>query len=924
MTTTSWLSRGQPVLVVLLAVVEAIGGVCDRTFAQVTPDTTLGAESSVVTPDVPINNLPSEIIEGGAIRGANLFHSFEQFNISEGQAAYFTNPAGIERIFSRVTGNTRSEIFGTLGILGNADLFLINPNGITFGRNASLNVSGSFLATTASSIQFGDRSFFSATAPQNNNLLDVAPSALFFNAVTEGSIINYSQAQSLAKETNSFGDKVGLQVAPGQTLSLVGGDLDFQGGNLTALEGKIALGSVAPSSSVSLNQLSLGILGYDGATGFRDIKLSAGATVDASNGGSIQVRGDRVNLTDAAKIVSQTQGERGGGVIDVSASQLKIQNEAVISTSTFDKGAAGNLFISADNIELIGSGGREFLQRLLEGTFSPSDIKNGLFTVSFGNGAAGNLTINTQNLVVKDGAEVSSSTYNRGAGGNINIRATDSIQVNGALLFAGTQSVGNGGNLNINTKNLAVQNLGTITTDPFAQGKGGNLNIDASESVEVIGSPTNDAFYVTGIFSNSLPLSEDIIAGNSGDLTINTSRLIVKDGGEIGAGTFGNGQGGNLTINATDRVEVIGVTPDEVRLPSNVYADTFGTGNIGKLTVSTQKLIIRDGGQISATTFADGKGGNLIVNATELEVTGSAPIGIDAASNELFYAVDGKFPSGLIGSSAAAGKAGDVTINTDKMAITDGAQVTANSTGTGNAGNINMNVNGTLQVNNGTISTSAERSSGGAIAISAGNIRLFGDSDITTDVFSGVGGGGNITLKADSVVAFDDSDILAFSVDGSGGNITLNTPAFLGWRERHSDRSNLASLEGNNRVDLNASGQLATGTITLPDVSFLQNSLTELPENLIDTNTLLANSCISRTNRRQGSFIITGSGNLPVRPGDASTSPYPTGTVRSVPRDTNSNTLNTTPAWKQGDPIVEPQGVYRLADGQLVLSRNCR
>lgn len=91
-----------------------------------------------------------------------------------------------------------------------------------------------------------------------------------------------------------------------------------------------------------------------------------------------------------------------------------------------------------------------------------------------------------------------------------------------------------------------------------------------------------------------------------------------------------------------------------------------------------------------------------------------------------------------------------------------------------------------------------------------------------------------------------------------------------------ADRSNLASLEGNNRVDLNASGQLAAGTITLPDVSFLQNSLTELPENLIDTNTLLANSCISRTNRQQGSFIITGSGNLPVRPGDASTSPYPT------------------------------------------------
>lgn len=97
MTTTSWLSRREQWrLVVLVAVVEAIGGVCDRTLAQVTPDTTLGTESLVVTPNVPINNLPSEIIDGGAIRGTNLFHSFEQFNIGEGQATYFTNPAGIE------------------------------------------------------------------------------------------------------------------------------------------------------------------------------------------------------------------------------------------------------------------------------------------------------------------------------------------------------------------------------------------------------------------------------------------------------------------------------------------------------------------------------------------------------------------------------------------------------------------------------------------------------------------------------------------------------------------------------------------------------------------------------------------------------------------------------------------------------------
>jgi filamentous hemagglutinin family protein len=112
---------------------------CNCAFAQsnIVPDNTLGAESSVVTPNVNINGINSDRISGGAIRSANLFHSFQEFNIDSGRGAYFTNPTGIENILSRVTGGNRSEIFGKLGVLGNANLFLINPNGIIFGRNAS-------------------------------------------------------------------------------------------------------------------------------------------------------------------------------------------------------------------------------------------------------------------------------------------------------------------------------------------------------------------------------------------------------------------------------------------------------------------------------------------------------------------------------------------------------------------------------------------------------------------------------------------------------------------------------------------------------------------------------------------------------------------------------------------------------------------
>ena len=121
--------------------------------AQISPDQTLGNESSIVSPNAAVRGFPAELIQGGATRGVNLFHSFSQFNVRDGQRVYFANPVGIETILSRVTGADPSRIFGTLGVNGTANLFLINPNGILFGPNARLDVAGSFLPAlpTASS-----------------------------------------------------------------------------------------------------------------------------------------------------------------------------------------------------------------------------------------------------------------------------------------------------------------------------------------------------------------------------------------------------------------------------------------------------------------------------------------------------------------------------------------------------------------------------------------------------------------------------------------------------------------------------------------------------------------------------------------------------------------------------------------------------
>ncbi len=188
-------------------------GVGDRVNAQIVPDQTLGAERSVVTPNVDIRGVPSDRIDGGATRGANLFHSFRDFSVGEGRGAYFANPAGIENILTRVTGGNASNILGRLGVLGGANLFLLNPNGIVFGHNASLDIQGSFLATTAERIQLGDSGYFSATQPLPSSLLSVSPGALFFSQVA-------NQPTSIINRGN---------LSTPKHLTLSAGNLDLQG-----------------------------------------------------------------------------------------------------------------------------------------------------------------------------------------------------------------------------------------------------------------------------------------------------------------------------------------------------------------------------------------------------------------------------------------------------------------------------------------------------------------------------------------------------------------------------------------------------------------------------------------------------------------------------------------------------------------------
>jgi len=192
--------------------------------AQLLPDNTLGKENSLIN---SINSLEDRI-DGGAIRGSNLFHSFKEFNIGNNRSVYFNNPTEIQNILTRVTGNNSSQILGKLGVVGDANLFMINPNGIMFGKDASLDIKATFVGNDASYINFADGIKFSAVAPDIKPLLTISTPVGFGveNNLAEINI-NQNRQQFFRRSLGSLVNENTqvLEVQTGSRKFFIGGDI---------------------------------------------------------------------------------------------------------------------------------------------------------------------------------------------------------------------------------------------------------------------------------------------------------------------------------------------------------------------------------------------------------------------------------------------------------------------------------------------------------------------------------------------------------------------------------------------------------------------------------------------------------------------------------------------------------------------------
>ncbi len=686
--------------------------------------------------------------------------------------------------------------------------------------------------------------------------------------------------------------------------------------------------------------------------------------VDVSSSGNI--------IFNNSSIQSDTKGSDRAGNVTVSSPGLVTFNNSFIRSNTSNTGAAGSIGIEAgQGITLIGSDSQLSARTTNQGeagditlTTPQLTLQDGanIATTTESSSAAGNITLQSHpnaanlNITLASGTSISASTSNRGTGGNIEIKAPNAIAIQGqSIITTETTDAGNAGKIAVTSRNLDIQQT-ELSTSTTGSGNAGDITLDTSTLTIARGAEvfartngSGNSGTITANASTAMNLGigvedfspvlsvETSSAGQPGSIIVNTPSLTLSNTARItatatNAATNPQG-GGSITLNAST-MDLAGVV--------GVFAETQGQTPAGTLTLkpyrdrSTLNLTLAPQSLVSASTSGSGKGGNLIVQAPEaITIRGEGELAVqttgDGAAGELridtqrLTIADGATISASTSSQKPEGTGGNITINaTESFNLTDQASLRAQSTGAAPAGNIAIHT-GQLTANNGTIATSTEQSSGGSINITASNIRLLGNSDITSRVNSGAGGGGNINLKAGDIIVFSDSDILAFARDGKGGNITLDTRVFFGDNYRPATRrTDPATLDRNNRVDINATGTLASGNITLPDTTFIQNSLTELPDDRIDTDSLLANSCIVRRSRpTRGSFTVTGTGGLPQRPGDVQMSDFPTVDVETLPSDSTFSNTNPNRSWQTGDPIVEPQGVYRLPNGKIVLSREC-
>lgn len=749
--------------------------------AQVLPDSTLGTQVVPGTPGGCTGGGGLCSIFNGSTRGSNLFHSFQQFSLPNGDvAAFITNP-DIQNVIVRVTGVGSSFVSNINGTIATTDptittviptnFFLLNPNGIVWGPNAQILVGGSFLASTAERMLFQDGTVFDTRAPDIAPLLTVSVPVGLQMGATPGSI----QMQSTL-----FGAGLNSEFS---SLTLVGGEIALDNTILFAPDQRVDLAALASGGNVELRQtgntLQLASV-PDRARANISLANQSQISVAANSGGNVSLYGRDVNLADfsvittgilsglgsatsqagdivvdatgtvrlaaASQLNNLVAGRGNSGRVSVSGQAIVVADGSIIGSASVGIGNAGEVTLRAkESIVLSG--------RTINGQSSSVISAVALLPGFSGNGNGGNILLQAPTILLQDNAQIGTSNlFAQGAAGNIRIEASTELNLTGRSgIQAITSGMGQAGMIDLIVGKLEMTDGAGISATTVGQGNAGSVQVSAN-TVNLDGA----SYLSSGV--------DTLATGNGGNVTLTTGSLSLTGGASLSASTFGQGNAGSVQVKA-NAVALDGTTLDS-QFTSGIFSSvgSTATGIGGDVTLTTDTLSLTRGAQISASTFGRGNAGNVLLFANAIAIDGLTPNGVSISS---------------IGSQvepAATGNGGNVRLSTSTLSITNGAQISASTFGNGNAGNVSISATERILLSDGFIASAVDGrafGNGGDIQLAVDRLEMRNRSQILASTF-GQGNAGNLAVHVRTIKAESGAQIAANTASrGNAGNLTI-------------------------------------------------------------------------------------------------------------------------------------------------------
>jgi filamentous hemagglutinin family protein len=756
------------------------------------------AQSLIVAPDgtrtiITPNGNRLDISGGTVSGGTNLFHSFQKFDLNSQETANFISNPQIQNIFGRVVGGNASIINGLIQVTGgNSNLYLMNPAGIIFGQNASLNIPASFTATTANGIGFAG-GWFNAVGINKYQALIGNPNRFAFSMSQPGSIINSGN----------------LAVGEGQSLTLIGGNV-LNINSLTAPGGNITLAAVPGENIVRLSQKGM-VLNLE----IEPVTMMLNSQLPNSL---------KVVPTDLPKLIT-------GGTVNEATNAIVSQNGTVFLTSSgISLPSSGGVTIASGILNVFGQNGGSInilgqIVEIFNAKINASGINNAGTVLIGGDYQGQGILPRAYSTFVNNNSTINADAVT-GHGGKVIIWSDHSTSFSGNVTARGNFDSGKGGFIEVSGENLNYDgnvdlrasdgNWGTLLLDPasliisetavpdnynitnptpipqvqqlatsrlVAALNNANVNLEATNNITVntpldasanaAGNNAGNLRFVTPIVNLNAPIilqAGRTISGTPATVNVsNTGRIqnavdVAATGAtlNLSEGIFSN----TNTININKSLSLIGTNQTSTVINGNnnfrVFNIAAGDVTFTNLTIQNGNAGIGNGGGINYI----GNGTLNVINSTIANNIAEQGGGISISSGTL------NITNSIIANNSSNLNGGGINNNattTINNSLITGNQVSAN----GLAGGGIFNYEGTLTLNNTTVNRNISASDGGGGITSDFGIVTLNNSTVSDNSAANTTrfGGGGILSFFDTNMTLNNSTISGNSIETTGGGI---------------------------------------------------------------------------------------------------------------------------------------------------------